>query len=177
MTPLPGALSATPSVATEPPAAQDAHQAAAAPRALRLATTFSVALLALLAVATLASPILVPVLRPQQTREALPQVGKLQLLERPDEWILQYDLTNHRDEPAAYTFTVTYGSKTDTHSAFLRARDTFSYIYHFYPEQTPARQARFTVHRAAEADPVEDVTLHLSRTSAGAGSGASTRSS
>jgi hypothetical protein len=128
---------------------------------LRLAYGLSVLLLAGLAMATLASPVLLPVLRPQAHPATLPVTAKLQLLAGEETWVLQYEVTNDTGEAAAYLFELVLDGVTDHWTAVVKAGDTFSYIYHIAPQRVASQRVRFLVRRASEVEPLDDVTLHL----------------
>jgi hypothetical protein len=129
---------------------------------LRAAYITSVALLAGLALVTLASPVLLPVLR-GQAQEAAPlsDAGKIKIIAQTDEWIVQYDLMNHGPEASLYSFEVSSTSPLHTSTAFVDRGKGFVFIYHIYPREVPSGSVRLTVRRGAEIEPLDDVTLHL----------------
>jgi hypothetical protein len=144
----------------------------ASQRGLRLAYASSVVLLVVLALATLASPLLLPALRTGQA--PLPEAGKLQVLAKADEWILEYHLTNSTASDGTYTFViagaasapvVASGVATDrtvhTTSVLVTAGHSYGFIYHLRLGEVPDGPVRFTIDRAGDAAPLEDVTLHL----------------
>ena len=138
-------------------------------RGLRVAYVVSAALLVVLALATVASPFILPALR--QEKAALSEAGKLQVLAKPDEWVLQYDLLNPSAAAGVYTFELTVPSGDaavtsapvvlHTTTVPVDAGRTYVFIYHVLPDRAPSGAVRFTVHRGDEGIPVEDVTLHL----------------
>jgi hypothetical protein len=136
-------------------------------RGLRVAFVLSAALLVLLALVTVASPLLLPMLRSETA--ALPEAGKIQLLARGEAWVLQYNLLNPTDVAGTYTFELTTVGEAGgslptvlhTTSALVDARKTYVFIYHLRPDQLQSDAVRFALRRSGEGAPVEDVTLHL----------------
>ena len=141
-------------------------------RGLRVAYTASVALLIALALATLASPMLLPALRRGQP--ALPDASKLQVLAKADKWVLQYNLTNGTPQDSTYTFEIvsaetgdaargagTVGQPIHTTSVLVGAGRTYVFIYHLRPGEVPPGPVRFLLLRGGDAAPIEDVTLHV----------------
>ena len=146
-------------------------------RGLKAFYVGSVALLVLLALATLGSPLILPSLR----REPAPlaEAGKVQVLARSGEWILQYNLVNQTTSSGAYTFEISApppaapaaarapstapdrGSVLHTSSVHVDGGRPYVFIYHLRPEQVPHGSVQFTVHRGGDAAPLEDLTLHL----------------
>ena len=136
-------------------------------RGLKAVYAASVALLALLALATLASPLLLPVLRREHA--PLPEAGKIQVLAKEGEWVLQYNLLNGAETPAAFTFEVAGSPASSggtsrllhTASVLVDAGKSYVFIYHLLPHQAPDGTVRFTLHRNGASEPLEDLTLHL----------------
>ena len=142
------------------------------PRALRVGYAASVVLLVVLALATLASPLLLPGLRRDEA--ALSEAGRLQVLAKADEWVLEYHLTNGNDRDETYTFEIALAEPTSparnayvagrsvhTTSVLVGAGRTYGFIYHLRPSETQGAPIRFLLHRGGDAAPIEDVTLHL----------------
>ena len=136
-------------------------------RGLRAVYAVSVVLLAVLALVTLASPLLLPALRRELA--TLPDAGKIQVLAKDGEWVLQYNLLNGAEIPAAFTFEVA-GSPAESgaaprvlHTSSVRvdAGKTYVFIYHLLPAQVPDGTVRFTLQRDGESAPLEELTLHL----------------
>ena len=136
---------------------------------LKAAYAGSIVLLIVLALATLASPLMLPTLRGAQA--ALPESGKVQVLAEPGEWVLQYNLVNASDSSGAYTFEIAAGPPAPAVSLASRVLHTsnvrvdsgrpYVFIYHLSHDQVPGRTVQFTVHRGGETAPLEELTLHL----------------
>jgi hypothetical protein len=141
-------------------------------RGVRVAYAASVAVLIVLALATLGSPLILPLLR--RERAALPDVGKVQVIAKPGEWVLQYNLLNSGAEAAAYTFELATSPAASaggdssrvlhTSSVFVDAGRAYVFIYHLRPEQVQSDAVRFALSRSGSPAPVEDLTLHLTST-------------
>ena len=125
----------------------------------KLLYSFSIGLLVLLGLATLASPLVLPFLRTEQL--SLSEMGRLQLLEAPDEWILQYNLKHEGTEEELYTFEITTEGQSNASTARVRAGGQYTFIYHLPLAHEPDERAQFTLLRSGQPEPVENVTLHL----------------
>ena len=138
---------------------------------LRVAYSLSVGALVLLALATLASPLLLPALR--RGAAPLPDAGKLQIVAKDAEWVLQYNLTNHTEQDGTYTFEIAAAESSGaargsaanrsvhTTTVLVGAGRTYVFIYHLRPGEMPDGPVQFTVQRGGDPAPAEDVTLHL----------------
>lgn len=136
-------------------------------RGLRFVYAASVALLVLLALVTLASPLLLPAVRREHA--TLADAGKIQVLVTGGKWVLQYNLLNGAELPTAFSFEVA-GSPAlpgavspvlHTSSVLVDAGKAYIFIYHLVPDQVPDGTVRFTLHRDGASAPLEDITLHL----------------
>ena len=119
----------------------------------------SASLLGTLAVATLASPVLVPALRPPTV--ALPETARVQLLERPDGWVLQYSFVNVGPDPATFLWDVTFDREEHRASPSLKPGESYVAISEIPRDQVPSGLVHFTLTRVGDPTPIEDMTLHL----------------
>jgi hypothetical protein len=118
-----------------------------------------VGILGLLVVATLASPVIVPMLRPPQA--SLPETARIQLLERPDEWILQYNLLNDGPQASAFSSEVSFDGQVQRAAPFLQPGQAHQMVYHIRKDLLTSGEVRFTVTRAGQTEPLEDLVFHL----------------
>ena len=131
------------------------------PHGLRLFYAGSVAVLALLAAATAASPLVLPALRAPQAAP-LADAARLQVAAQPDEWVLQYNLLNDSSDAAPYRFQLAAAGQSLYESdVVVPAGRPYIFIYHLRPEQSPSGTVQFTVRRGGAPSPLEDVSLHL----------------
>lgn len=129
---------------------------------LRALHVVSCLVLGALVVITLGSPLFLPMMQQQFAKQdLLTMVGKLQIIERTDQWILQYNILNPGDKEQIYSFEITADSKVNTQSVSLAPKQTFQFIYHLYPALLHDGGVRFVLWKAAEQQPMEDLLLHL----------------
>jgi len=101
------------------------------------------------------------VFRPLASGEEYSEVQRAQLLEREDQWIIQFDIFNREGEDINYTIEVLSDGKLYTESVLIRDGRTFTYIHHFYPERLTSNEVSFAVYKEGEATPIEQTTYFL----------------
>jgi hypothetical protein len=108
---------------------------------------------------TLASPVIIPALRPPQA--SLPETARVQLLERPDEWVLQYNLLNDAPQASVFTYEVAFDGQVQRTTPFLEPGQAHQMVSHIRKDLLTSGEVRFTVGRAGEGEPIEDLVIHL----------------
>ena len=126
---------------------------------LRPVYVLSVSILGLLVLGTLASPVLLPLVRPPQA--SLPETARIQLLERPDAWILQYNLLNDGPEASVFSYEVAFDGQVQRATPFLEPGEAHQMVSHIPKELLASGEVHFTVSRLDEAEPLEDLVFHL----------------
>ena len=101
------------------------------------------------------------VFRPMATGGEYSEVQGTQLLEREDQWIVEFDIINREGKDTSYIIEVLSDGKLYTESVLLRDGKMFTYIHHFYPDGLTDNEVRFTVYKDGEATPVEQATYFL----------------
>jgi len=101
------------------------------------------------------------VFRPMAVGEEYSEVQQAQLLEREDQWIIQYDIINREGRDTNYTIKVLTNGKLYTQSVLIPDGDMFTYIYHLYPEMLTKKEVGFAIYKEGEATPVEEATYYL----------------
>ena len=101
------------------------------------------------------------VFRPMATDEEYSEVQRAQLLEREDQWIIEFDIINREEEDTSYTIKVLTDGKLYTESVLIRVGGMFTYIHHFYPDRLINNEVSFAVYKKGEATPVEQATYFL----------------
>jgi hypothetical protein len=118
-----------------------------------------VGILGLLVLGTLASPVLLPLVRPPQA--SLPETARIQLLERPDAWVLQYNLLNDGPAASVFAYEVAFDGQVQRATPFLEPGEAHQMVSHIPKELLTTGEVHFTVSRADEPDPLEDLVFHL----------------
>jgi hypothetical protein len=134
---------------------------------LRLVYALSLAALGLLIIGTLTSPVLLPLLRPPEA--SLPETARVQLLERPDEWVLQYNLLNDGPHAAVFSHEVSFDGQLQRATPLLEPGHAYQFVSHVPKAQLTTGEVRFTVTRAGDAEPLEDLRFHLGSAAAAPG--------
>jgi len=89
------------------------------------------------------------------------EVQRAQLLERDDQWIIEFDIINQEEKDTSYTIQVLADGKPYTESVLIRDEGMFTYIHHFYPDRLTNNEVNFAVYKEGESTPVEQATYYL----------------
>jgi len=101
------------------------------------------------------------VFRPMATGEEYSEVQRAQLLEREDQWIIEFDIINREGKDMSYTIRVLTNGKQYTESVLIKDGRMFTYIHHFYPERLTKKEVSFAVYGEGESTPIEQATYYL----------------
>ncbi len=105
--------------------------------------------------------IVVTVFQPMVTGGKYSEVQRVQLLEKENQWIIEFHIMNHEGKDINYTITVVVDGKQDSENVLIRDGRIFTYIYHIYRDQVTDGNATFTIYKEGEETPLEQVTYHL----------------
>ena len=89
------------------------------------------------------------------------EVAKVQLIERENEYIVEFDIINREGKAMKYIFNALIDGEIDSRNCTIQDGGTFTYIYHIYPEQMNDKMVTFTVFREGESKPFEEITYHV----------------
>lgn len=101
------------------------------------------------------------VFQPMTGGEQCSEVQRAQLLEREDQWIIEFDIINQEGEDTGYTIEVITDGERYTESVLIRDGGVFTYIHHFYPERLTQNEVSFAVYKGGESTPIEKATYYL----------------
>ncbi len=101
------------------------------------------------------------VLRPMSTGREYSEVQQAQLLEKEDQWIIEFNIINREGKDANYTIKVLTDGKQYTQSVLIKDGRMFTYIHHFYPERLTNNEVSFAVYKEGESTPIEQATYFL----------------
>jgi len=101
------------------------------------------------------------VFRPMASGSEYSVVQRAQLLEREDQWIIEFDIINREGEDMSYTIEVLADGKVYTEGVLIREGGIFTYIHHFYPDRLTNNEVSFAVYKEGESTPVEQATYFL----------------
>lgn len=105
--------------------------------------------------------LLVFTFRPMTSGEKFSEVGRVQLLEIEDGWIVEFDIINREGKDTDYTINVSIDGKLYTERVWIVDGGVFTYIYHIFRHKLKGGDASFTVYKEGEPDPIEQVTYYL----------------
>ena len=101
------------------------------------------------------------VFRPMATSGEYSEVQGTQLLEREDQWIIEFNIINREGKDMSYTIKVVSDGKSYTESVLIRDGGIFTYIHHFYPDRLTRKEVSFAVYKEGESTPIEQDTYYL----------------
>ncbi|MEE9202721.1 MAG: hypothetical protein V3U31_05980 [Dehalococcoidia bacterium] len=89
------------------------------------------------------------------------EVQRVQLLERPDQWVVEFSIIHRGKGDMGYTIEVLEEGRRSTQNIVLQEGRTFTYIYHIYRDDLESGRANFTLYREGEERPIEQLTYYL----------------
>ena len=89
------------------------------------------------------------------------EVQRAQLLEKEDQWIIEFDIINREGKDINYTIKVATDGTLYTESVLIRSEGMFTYIHHFYPDRLTKNEVSFAVYKEGESTPIEQATYFL----------------
>ncbi|RLG26747.1 hypothetical protein DRN76_00970 [Methanosarcinales archaeon] len=98
---------------------------------------------------------------PVTTDSRCSEVQRVQLLEKGNERIIQFDIINHEQKDINYTILVTVDEKKYTEDVLIRKGGKFTYIHHIYPERLTEGEVTFVVYKEGESQPIEEMAYCL----------------
>lgn len=101
------------------------------------------------------------VFRPMATGEEYSQVQRANLLEKGDQWIIQFDIINREGKDTSYTIKVLTDGKPYTESVLVRGGGVFTYVQHFYRNSLTSNEVSFAVYKEGESTPIKQGTYFL----------------
>lgn len=102
------------------------------------------------------------IFRPMATGEEYSEVQRAQLLEKEEQWIIQFDIINHEGEDMDYIIEVLVDEQQYAESVLIPNGRTFTYIHHIYPDEVTKGDVGFAVYKQGESVPIEQATFFLS---------------
>jgi len=101
------------------------------------------------------------VFRPMAVGEEYSTVQRAQLLEREDEWIIEFDIINHEGKDVSYIIKVLVDGKLYNQPVLIKDGGVFTAIHHIYPDRLTNNEVKFAVYKEGEATPIEEATYYL----------------
>ena len=120
---------------------------------LRIAYVLSLALLGVLAG--------LAVVRPFVTGTDYSAVGRESVLQKEDEWIIQFDIINQQDKDMNYNLVWTNGRETYTEGVLVVKGRVYSHIHHIYQNTVTDGKVNLTIYEEGVTTPFEVLTYYL----------------
>lgn len=120
---------------------------------LRIAYITSLAIVAVLIAFT--------VFRPMAVGGEYSEVQRAQLLEREDQWIIEFHIFSHETEDTGYDINVLVDGELCSESIQLRPGELFKYIHHVYRDKPEGKDVAVAIYKQGEAIPFEKMTYYL----------------
>ena len=95
------------------------------------------------------------------SRQNFNESKRVQIIKGEGGWILQYDITNDKEEDVKYTIIVTVDNAARKDSAVVQAGKTYTYIYHISPQQLDKGKVTFALYEGDKTEPVEETTYYI----------------
>ncbi len=121
---------------------------------LRIFYIFSLVILGVLVAATL--------LQPTASGATYSQVQGEQLLEKDDQWIIEFHILNNEGQDTNYTINVIADSDDlSTDVITIRSGKVFKYIVHIYKDNLDKGEVSLVIYKGSETTPFEYITYYL----------------
>jgi len=101
------------------------------------------------------------VFQPMAASEEYSEVQRAQLLEKEDQWIIEFDIINREGKNTNYTIEVVADGKLYTEDILIRDGGMFTYIHHFYRGQLTNNEVSLAVYKEGGSTPIEQATYFL----------------
>lgn len=89
------------------------------------------------------------------------EVQRVQLLEQPDQWVVEFNIVHREKRDTGYTIEVLDNGRRSTQNIVLQEGQAFTYIYHIHRDDLDTGQASFILYREGEDQPIEHLTYYL----------------
>ena len=101
------------------------------------------------------------VLSPLTAEVKYSEVSKAQLLQRENDYIIEFRLMNHEGEVQNYTITGLIDGKSYIKNVRLSDGRVFTYIHHIQPDRIDDGNVSFTIRKEGEDIPFEQINYYL----------------
>ena len=101
------------------------------------------------------------VFKPMTTNAEYTEVQQEQLLETEDEWIIQFDISNHEGKKQRYTIKALTGDKLYSEDVSIMENGKFTYIHRIPKEKKFDGNVAFAIHKDDAIEPFKQATYYL----------------
>ena len=120
---------------------------------LRIVYIVSLVILGVLVVLT--------VFRPMASEEKFSTVSRESVIEKEDEWIIEFDIVNREGKDMNYVINWSTGGETYSERVLVKDGHKFTCIQHYYPETVKGGKVHLAICKEGEATPFEECTYYL----------------
>ena len=101
------------------------------------------------------------VFRPMASEEKGGIISQESVIEKADEWIIEFAIINREGEDTRYIINWSTGDETYNERVLIKDRHKFKYIYHCYPETVKEGKVHLSVYKEGETTPFEETTYYI----------------
>jgi len=101
------------------------------------------------------------VFRPMTSGEKFSAVSWESVIEKEDEWIIEFDIINREGEDTRYIINWTTGGKTYSQGVSIKDGHKFTSVQHWYPETVKEGKVHLTICKEGEANPFEECAYFI----------------
>ena len=105
--------------------------------------------------------LLVGIFYPMGKNEELSELTKSSFMYTDNEYLVEFDITNHKDMAVEYIINALIDGETDSRSFTIQEGRTATYVYHLYPDRIREKEITFTIYKEGEVTPCDQVTYHI----------------
>jgi len=102
------------------------------------------------------------VFRPMVTGAEYSQVQREHLLEKEDQWIIEFHILNHEGQLVNYKIDIVVDGDLTTDTIPIQPERIFKYVVHIYKDKLDKGEVYLAIYKEGEPTPFEEVTYHLS---------------
>ncbi len=105
--------------------------------------------------------VVLTVFRPMASGEKFSTVSRESIIEKEDEWIIEFDIVNREGKDMNYVINWSTGGETYSERVLVKDGHKFTCIQHYYPETVKGGKVHLAIRKEGEAAPFEECTYYL----------------
>jgi hypothetical protein len=101
------------------------------------------------------------VLKPFASGGQYTEISRESLLNKDDEWILQFDISNHEGKDILYVLHTEIAGQDYQEAFMVKAEGKFTYIHHIKKADAGNQQVIYRIYKENESNPLEQGVYYL----------------
>lgn len=101
------------------------------------------------------------VVRPATAGNGYTEVSREQLIQIENGYVIRFDILNHEGKEMVYTIRISFDDYRYSQDIAIPDGRGFTYAHNIYPDRLTQGDVSFTVYKAGEPSPFEEITYHL----------------